>query len=83
MDSEEKLAKERASVAAMKNAQSNMSAVLDRVSTLESCLRRVQSQLSRTKGYIGSSAYVYTENNRVSCHKEIDEYLAEIAKVLG
>lgn len=81
--SDEKIAQERASVAAMRNAQSNMTAVLDRVATLERALTRAQNSLSRCKGYVGPNVYIWTDNNRQTCHAEIEAAVSDIAKVLA
>jgi hypothetical protein len=81
---EEQIAKERDAVEAMRNAKANMTAALDRISTLEFALRAAVAALSRCKGYVGASSYTYpASGDRVTCHVEIDRALAEAQAKLG
>lgn len=80
---EEKIAQERAAVEAMRNAKSNMTAALERIATLEGALERAKGSLSRCKGYVGPNVYIWTDNNRQTCHKEIEDAVSVIAKVLA
>lgn len=80
---EEKIAQERAAVEAMRNAKSNMTAALDRIATLERALDRAKISLSLCKGYVGPNVYIWTDNNRQTCHSEIEAAVADIAKVLA
>lgn len=50
---------EKAAVAAMKNAQSNMDRVLKRVSSLESELRMAQATLKNVSGYVGEHSHTW------------------------
>ncbi|WP_283419201.1 hypothetical protein [Sphingopyxis sp. Geo48] len=81
---EDQIARERDSVKAMKNAQSNMAAVLSRVETLERALSMASSTISTLKGYIAPGAYTYPHGPTAKrCTEVADEGIAAIAKVLA
>ena len=80
---EEKIAKERAAVEAMRNAKANMTVAISRIETLERALKCAQDALTQCKGYIGASAYTWGDNNRITCHDKINNAVADIAKVLA
>ena len=80
---EEKIARDKAAVDAMRNAKSNMDAALARIATLEAGLERARANLTRTKDYIGRGAYTYPGNVSRLVHDAIDEMAAEAAKALG
>lgn len=81
---EEQIARERASVDAMKNAKANMASVLDRISTLERALSMASMRIGTLKSFIAPGAYVYPSNSTPKkCLDVADEALAEIAKVLS
>ena len=80
---EEKIARDKAAVDAMRNAKSNMDAALARINTLECALERARANLTRTKDYIGRGAYIYPGNVSRPVHDAIDEMAADAAKALG
>ena len=80
---EEKIARDKAAVEAMRNAKSNMDAALTRIATLESALGTARDNLRLTKDYIGRGAYTYPGNVSRTCHDAIDEMIAKAAKALG
>lgn len=81
---EEQIAKDKAAVLAMKNAQSNMGAALNRIEDLERALRGASSAIGQLKGYISPSVYTYPSNgNSQTCHAAADSAIAHIAKALG
>lgn len=81
---EDQIARERASVDAMKNAKSNMTAVLDRVATLERALSNAAATMSTLKGFIAPGAYTYPiSGNSRKCTDLADDGIAAIAKVLA
>lgn len=81
---EEQIAKERASVEAMRNAKANMDAALSRISTLETALTSCVKALRETKGFISPNVYTYpVQNQTTSVHARID-YWADLGqKALG
>jgi len=79
--SEEKIARDKAAVDAMRNAKSNMDAALARISTLETALAYARDNLSRVKGYISPNVYTYGAQGTV--HAAIDDMIAHAAKALG
>ncbi len=81
---EEQIAKERTAVLAMKNAQANMSAALDRISTLERALSSASHTMSQLKGFIAPHAYtaIISGNSR-RCTDIADDGIASIAKLLA
>jgi hypothetical protein len=80
---EEQLAKEKASVDAMKNAKANMDAALSRISSLELALMRATESLIRAKANIGSNVYCYPSGGAAKLvHQRIDEEIADLRKVL-
>lgn len=82
---EEQIAKDKAAVLAMKNAQANMSAALERIATLERALSNASSTIGTLRGYISPSVYVYYtgSNANTKCQSVADDAMALIAKVLG
>ena len=82
---EEQIARERASVEAMKHAKGNMELVLARCATLQQALHKAHDDLGRCKDYIGKGAYAYQSSsspNRTA-HAHIDEMIAQAARALG
>lgn len=65
---EEQIARERAHVAAMKNAQASMTAVLS---------------LTGAKRYISPDVYTYPGSAQMTVHGRIDQQVADANKVLG
>jgi hypothetical protein len=81
---EDQIARERASVEAMKNAKANMATVLDRVETLERALRNASGTIGTLKGFIAPCSYQYPVNGKaVKCTELADDAVAAIAKVLS
>lgn len=83
--SEEQIAKEKASVEAMKNAKANMDAALSRIATLEQAVEHALTGIKAAKQYIPNNVYVYAGSNQQqqSVHARID-YWADLArKALG
>lgn len=81
---EEQIAKEKAAVLAMKNAQSNMGAALTRIERLEQALRNANSSISTLKGYISPGVYTYHDGQQnKTCQSVADDAMAAIAKALG
>lgn len=81
---DDQIARERASVDAMRNAKANMATVLDRVATLEQALKSASSTIGALKGYIAPGAYTYPHNNSArKCTEIADDGIAAIAKVLA
>lgn len=81
---EDQIARERASVEAMKNAKSNMAAVLERVDTLERALRNASGTIGTLKGFIAPNAYQYpVSGNARKCTDIADDAMAAINKVLS
>lgn len=80
---EEQIAKERAAVEAMRSAKANMTAALDRISTLEFALKGAVSALSRCKSYVGASCYAYPTGAAQTCHADIDKAIADAQAKLG
>lgn len=81
---DDQIARERASVEAMKNAKANMATVLDRVETLERALKTASSTMSTLKGFIAPGAYTYpVSGNSRKCIDLADDGIAAIAKVLA
>lgn len=81
---DDQIARERASVEAMRNAKANMTTVLDRVATLERALSSASSTISALKAYIAPGAYTYPSSNGArKCHDIADEGIADIARVLA
>lgn len=81
---EEQIAKERAAVLAMKNAQANMGSALDRIATLEGALRSASSTISTLKAFIAPGTYAYpVSGNSRKCTDYADDGMAAIAKVLA
>lgn len=81
---DDQIARERASVEAMKNAKANMATVLDRVETLERALESAKGTMSVLKGFIAPSAYTCpVGGNSRKCTDIADDGIAAIAKVLA
>jgi len=84
---EAQIDREKAAVAAMTNAKSNMNDVLARVATLERALTNAQSAISRLKRHVGSESqmnwYAGSSEVRGLVTKYADEQIADIAKVLA
>jgi hypothetical protein len=81
---DEKVARDKAAVDAMRNAKSNMDAALARITTLEQALTYARDNLGRTKQYIGASNYVWSgSNERQSVHDAIDQMVSHATKALG
>jgi hypothetical protein len=81
---EEKIARDKAAVDAMRNAKSNMDAALARIATLEQALSYARDNLGRTKQYIGASNYVWSSSSeRQTVHDAIDTMVAHATKALG
>jgi ABC-type transporter Mla subunit MlaD len=81
---EDQIARERASVEAMKNAKANMATVLDRVETLERALRHASGTIGTLKGFIAPSAYQYPVGGSArKCTDIADDAMAAINKVLS
>lgn len=81
---DDQIARERASVEAMKNAKANMATVLARVETLERALDCAKGTMSTLKGFIAPSAYTYpVSGNSRKCTDLADDGIAAIAKVLA
>lgn len=81
---EEKIARDKAAVDAMRNAKSNMDAALARITTLEQALAYARDNLVRTKQYIGAPNYTYpASGNAVTVHASIDAMVAHATKALG
>lgn len=70
---DDQIAKEKAAVEAMRNARSNMAAVLDRVSTLEKALRDAAGQLDEAAKQM-PNAYAYESRHTLK------EYYAKQAE---
>lgn len=82
--SEEKIARDKAAVDAMRNAKSNMDAALTRISTLEAALGRARDDLTRTKSFIGTHVYTYgASGNQRTVHDYIDDMVSSATKALG
>lgn len=77
---EEQIAKEKSAVDSMRNAQSNMKAVL-RVDALECALRRAVDNLRSAKKFVPEHGYVY--NGQKSLHSLLDEQADAAARALG
>ena len=81
---EDQIARERASVEAMKNAKSNMATVLDCVATLERALSNASGAMSTPKGFIAPGAYTYPVSGNSRKYTDLaDDAIAAIAKVLA
>jgi hypothetical protein len=82
--SEEQIAKEREAVEAMRNAKANMSAALDRISSLEGALKATIDNLGRARGYISPSVYTYpVSNSSLTVHAQINGWIAAAQAKLG
>lgn len=80
---EEQIAKEKASVDAMKNAKSNMDAAISRISSLELALGRAVNDLIRAKNNISPNVYCYPSGGTpMLVHQRIDAEIAALRKVL-
>lgn len=80
---EQKVAKEKAAIDAMKNAKSNMATAISRIETLEMALQSARDRLSKTKGYIGPDCYAWSANgSQRRVHEVINDQLADIDKIL-
>lgn len=80
---EEKIARDKAAVDAMRNAKSNMDAALARISALESALQNARDHLLQSKGYIAAGVYTYPGQSQSTVHDRIDGYIAAANKALG
>jgi hypothetical protein len=81
---EDQIARERASVDAMRNAKANMTTVLARVETLEQALSSAKGTIGALKGFIAPGAYTYPiSGNSRKCTDIADDAIAAIAKVLA
>lgn len=78
---EEQIAKTKAAIDAMRNAQKNMGTALSRIDELESALKTASNTISRLKGFISPNVYQYGGSE--TCVKEADKAISAIAKVLG
>lgn len=78
---EEDIEKDRAAIAAMKNAKSNMEAAIARVSDLERALSRARDSILRFKSFVPEAAYSY--GGKTKLWDEIDAAVADIEKVRG
>jgi hypothetical protein len=82
--SEEKIARDKAAIDAMKNAKVNMGAALDRVAVLERTLSSAISSLRQAEENISPKVYCYQtdgQKNR-TVHESIEAQIAEYSKVL-
>lgn len=77
---EDQIAREKAAVAAMKNAQANMQAAFDRISTLERGLASAVSALRRAKTFTPSLAYV--SGGQKTIHADIDGAIGDAIALL-
>ena len=76
-------AADKAAVAAMRGAQSNMEKVLKRVSTLEGELRSAQAVIKNASMYVGENAHTYPINgNSQSVKTFLANAVARIEAVL-
>lgn len=73
---EERIAKEKAALESMRNAQSNMRYAIERISTLETALAVAIESLESYSKYIPSRSYTYRGE------KEIREMMLEKANSL-
>ena len=80
---DDQIARERASVEAMKNAKANMATVLDRVTTLERVLADASNTMRQLKTYIAPEAYTYPTGTPRKCTELADDGMAAIARVLS
>ena len=78
---EERIAREKAMVDAMKNAKSNMEAALRRIETLELALRRASNSIARFKEFVPKSAYFY--GGQKTLHDEMNAEIANATAALG
>lgn len=80
---EQRVAKDKAAIEAMKNAKANMGVAINRIETLESALRMARLRLKDTKEHIGRNSYAYTSSGpQKTVHDVIDEQLAAIDSVI-
>jgi hypothetical protein len=81
---EDKAARDKAAIEAMRNAKSNMSSALDRVSILERALSDAISALRTAKEDISPKVYTYpfSSSERQTVHARIDASIANLSKVL-
>lgn len=79
---EEQIAKNKAAVDAMRNAQKNMGSALNRIEDLERALKSASATISALKGYISPNVYQYGSNSE-KCTDVADRAIAAIAKALG
>lgn len=84
LKTEAQIEREKAAVASMKNAKSNMDEVLARVATLERMLGNASRTISQLKRHIGSESIMMWHDGRQERRdlvtKFADEQIAEIAK---
>lgn len=80
---EEKIARDKAAVDAMRNAKSNMDYALARISTLESALNNARDAIRQAKGYIAAGVYTYPGQHQSTVHDRLDAYIAAADKALG
>jgi hypothetical protein len=85
MTDEENAAKARAQVAAMKNAQAAMSAVLEHNAKLTSSLKIACDALASAKQYISGEVYCWKSDGQAQqkVHSRIDAQVTEARKALG
>lgn len=81
------LEREKAAVAAMKNAKSNMDEVLARVTRLETALVNAQNAIQRLKRHVGTESTMRWHDGRSEQQDFVSKYadnaIADIAKVLS
>ncbi len=81
---EDKAARDKLAIEAMRNAKSNMASALDRVTVLERGLADAISALRLAKEDISPKVYTYPFNGseRQTVHDRIDKSIANLSKVL-
>ena len=77
---EERNEKNKKMVSAMREAQKNMAAALERIETLEQALRRAANGFENCKKWVPEHVYVY--DSKASVMSRIDEYQADALKHL-
>lgn len=81
-DDEQKVARDKEAIDAMKNAKANMATAISRIEALEKALSDAVSYLRQAKGDISAAVYCYPSDRARTVHQRIDDQIALLGKVL-
>lgn len=83
-DNDEKITREKKAIESLRGATASMKIALERISALESALRRAADTIEFSKHYVGDRSYVYRTDSsqQTTVHDYLSREAAEARKIL-